>query len=56
MKTIYYVYAYLRTNGTPYYIGKGKNKRAWQLHENIKRPSYNNIIIFNTLYVSSSYP
>jgi hypothetical protein len=41
----YYVYSYLRQDGTPYYIGKGKNKRAWQLHENIKRPSYDNIII-----------
>ena len=47
----YYVYAYLRDNGTPYYIGKGKNKRAWDKRHTVFLPEDETriIIIENNL-------
>lgn len=51
---IYYVYQYLRSkdseiapSGTPYYVGKGKNKRAWKkgLHEVHPPTDSSNIVL-----------
>lgn len=50
--TIYYVYFYLRSkdsqngkSGTPFYIGKGSNKRAWDTHYNVHKPRNKNDIL-----------
>lgn len=35
----YYVYAYLREDSTPYYIGKGSGKRAWVSNRVTPKPT-----------------
>lgn len=45
MSNIYYIYAYLRTDDTPYYIGKGKDNRAWCKNHTISLPKNKSKII-----------
>lgn len=41
----YYVYAYLREDLTPYYIGKGIGYRAWSNNHSVNKPNDNTKIV-----------
>ena len=53
---IYYTYAYLREDGTPYYIGRGKGGRAFDVTHRIKVPPKDRVLFLkqNLTYEEAS--
>ena len=53
---IYYTYAYLREDGTPYYIGRGKGDRAFDATHRIKVPPEERVLFLkrNLTYTEAS--
>ena len=53
----FYVYAYLRSDGTPYYIGKGSGGRAWSKQRTTPAPTDSSLfhIIAHNLTEEESY-
>lgn len=53
---IYYTYAYLREDGTPYYIGRGKGDRAFDITHRIKVPPKERVLFLkrNLIYAEAS--
>ena len=56
MTNEYYVYLYLREDGTPYYVGKGKNGRAFRRRNygEVQRPNDECKILFHAKNLSES--
>ena len=46
LKGNYYVYLYLREDGTPYYVGKGSGGRVYNTHRYVKCPKNKDLVVF----------
>ena len=47
MENNFYVYMYLREDGTPYYVGKGRGRRAYSKARQIPAPKEKSRIVFS---------